>query len=126
MENVHLAQKWSRKHPDVVVGLDISGDPTQGSIEWIGPLILEAKRLGIPVSCHLSEVKPNDQNQKQVVFAENRTSSAFLNELYFLCCIVDRELGRNASVPEASTESSRAWPVFASLDWRNRGVMERS
>jgi len=56
LENVQLAHRWAQRYPDIVVGLDISGDPTHGSMEWISRVITEAKQFNLFVSCHLSEV----------------------------------------------------------------------
>lgn len=55
-ENVLLTRKWLAKYPDVIVGLDVSGDPRLGSYEWIIPVLQSARHQGISISCHLSEV----------------------------------------------------------------------
>jgi len=55
-ENVQLICKWFKMYPEVIAGLDVSGDPTCGSSEWIIPVLEEARQYGISISCHLSEV----------------------------------------------------------------------
>jgi adenosine deaminase len=55
-ENVELAGSFSRKYPNIVLGMDLSGDPTKGSCEWIIPLLDRARKSGLPLSVHLPEV----------------------------------------------------------------------
>jgi len=55
-ENIDLAIKFSQLYPDIVVGVDISGNPTKGKTLWIMRLLQKTRKAGLPISCHLPEV----------------------------------------------------------------------
>ncbi|XP_065351542.1 adenosine deaminase-like protein isoform X1 [Cloeon dipterum] len=46
------------KHPDLVVGLDLSGDPTAGSLDLFLPTFVKARQHGLGIVMHCGEV-PN-------------------------------------------------------------------
>lgn len=52
-----LALDTRVKHPDLVVGLDLSGDPTAGAFANFLPTLLKAKQNGLGVVLHCGEVK---------------------------------------------------------------------
>lgn len=53
-ENVHLAIRMKEKYPNYVLGIDLSGDPTQG--EAFLRLMGEARDAGLKITSHCAEV----------------------------------------------------------------------
>lgn len=63
-EAVKLAEEFFLSTQDTVLGLDLSGDPTTGQArDFLEPL-LEAKKAGLKLALHLSEV-PNQTKETQ-------------------------------------------------------------
>ncbi|XP_008310649.1 N6-Methyl-AMP deaminase isoform X2 [Cynoglossus semilaevis] len=56
METVKLAEEFLLSSDGLVVGLDVSGDPTVGSVKTLLPALERAKNSGLKLSLHLSEV----------------------------------------------------------------------
>ncbi|XP_040894824.1 adenosine deaminase-like protein [Toxotes jaculatrix] len=56
METVDLAEEFLLSSDGLVVGLDLSGDPTVGSAKALLPALEKAKKCGLKLSLHLSEV----------------------------------------------------------------------
>ncbi|CAK6961590.1 adenosine deaminase-like protein isoform X1 [Scomber scombrus] len=57
METVELAEEFMLSSHGVVVGLDLSGDPTVGHGRDLLPALQRAKNCGLKLSLHLSEVQ---------------------------------------------------------------------
>lgn len=55
-DTVKLAQKFRESHPDLVVGIDLSGDPSVGDGRDFIPVFKEAKDSGLKLALHLCEV----------------------------------------------------------------------
>ncbi|KAM5235837.1 N6-Methyl-AMP deaminase [Ctenodactylus gundi] len=65
-ETVKLAEQFFLSTEDTVLGLDLSGDPTVGQAkDFIEPL-LEAKRAGLKLALHLSEI-PDQRKETQML-----------------------------------------------------------
>lgn len=60
LETVNLATTIRTKYPDIMVGIDISGDPRLGDASWIVRVMQEARNKGLKISCHLPEVEHYD------------------------------------------------------------------
>ncbi|XP_047453138.1 adenosine deaminase-like protein [Mugil cephalus] len=56
METVKLAEDFMLSSDGLVVGLDLSGDPTVGHGKYLIPALQKAKNSGLKLSLHLSEV----------------------------------------------------------------------
>ncbi|XP_028304829.1 N6-Methyl-AMP deaminase isoform X2 [Gouania willdenowi] len=56
METVKLAEQYMLSSEGLVVGLDLSGDPTVGHGKDLLPALQRAKNCGLKLSLHLSEV----------------------------------------------------------------------
>ncbi|XP_075995544.1 N6-Methyl-AMP deaminase [Genypterus blacodes] len=56
METVKLAEDFMLASDGLVVGLDLSGDPTVGHGKYLLPALQRAKNCGLKLSLHLSEV----------------------------------------------------------------------
>jgi len=59
-DSLDLAQEFRREYGDIIVGLDVSGDPVVGNILDYVEVLEEARRRGLKVSVHLAEV-PNEK-----------------------------------------------------------------
>ncbi|XP_051239060.1 adenosine deaminase-like protein [Dicentrarchus labrax] len=57
METVKLAEEFMLSSGGLVVGLDLSGDPTVGHGKDLLPALQRAKNCGLKLSLHLSEVR---------------------------------------------------------------------
>uniref|UniRef100_A0A665U2Q2 Adenosine deaminase-like n=1 Tax=Echeneis naucrates TaxID=173247 RepID=A0A665U2Q2_ECHNA len=57
METVALAEQFLLSSDGLVVGLDLSGDPTVGNGKALLPALERAKNCGLKMSLHLSEVQ---------------------------------------------------------------------
>lgn len=55
-ETIELANKVIKKYPELMVGLDVSGDPNCGHHSWIVRVMEEARKRKFNISCHLPEV----------------------------------------------------------------------
>lgn len=56
-ENIKEAIKAHAAHPDVVVGVDLSGNPSCGNVtDDILPLFSEARASGLKIALHCAEV----------------------------------------------------------------------
>ncbi|CAH0397343.1 unnamed protein product [Chilo suppressalis] len=51
-----LAIEYHKKYPDVVVGLELSGEPTVGKFEDFVPCFTRAKESGLKITLHCGEV----------------------------------------------------------------------
>ncbi|XP_008277138.1 N6-Methyl-AMP deaminase [Stegastes partitus] len=56
METVKLAEEFMLSSDGLVLGLDLSGDPTVGHGKYLLPALEKAKNSGLKLSLHLSEV----------------------------------------------------------------------
>ncbi|XP_059559568.1 adenosine deaminase-like protein isoform X2 [Myotis daubentonii] len=65
-ETVKLAEEFFLSTKDIVIGLDLSGDPTAGQAEDFLEPLLEAKKAGLKLALHLSEI-PNLKKETQVL-----------------------------------------------------------
>lgn len=65
-ETVKLAEEFFLSTKDTVIGLDLSGDPTAGQAEDFLEPLLEAKKAGLKLALHLSEI-PNLKKETQVL-----------------------------------------------------------
>ena len=57
VENINLAVEFANLYPDIVVGVDFSGDPTKGDAKEFVPLLKKAKARGLFISVHMAETK---------------------------------------------------------------------
>nr|CAD7269007.1 unnamed protein product [Timema shepardi] len=55
-ETLDLVFKVNKMHPDIVVGLDLSGDPSQRDFMEFSSVLAEARRYGLKMSIHCAEV----------------------------------------------------------------------
>lgn len=60
-ENVALAIKYSKLHPTVICGVDLSGDPACKLFADFEPFLTEAKMNGLKLALHCGEVENRDE-----------------------------------------------------------------
>ncbi|XP_053451721.1 adenosine deaminase-like protein isoform X1 [Nycticebus coucang] len=65
-ETVKLAEEFFQSTEGIVLGLDLSGDPTVGQAKDFLEPLLEAKKAGLKLSLHLSEI-PNQNKETQIL-----------------------------------------------------------
>ncbi|XP_058150038.1 N6-Methyl-AMP deaminase isoform X4 [Dasypus novemcinctus] len=65
-ETIKLAEEFFLSTEDTVLGLDFSGDPTVGQAKDFLEPFLEAKRAGLKLALHLSEI-PNREKETQIL-----------------------------------------------------------
>uniref|UniRef100_A0A8C5LCD9 N6-Methyl-AMP deaminase n=2 Tax=Jaculus jaculus TaxID=51337 RepID=A0A8C5LCD9_JACJA len=65
-ETVKLAEEFFLSTKDIVLGLDLSGDPTAGQAnDFLEPL-LEAKKAGLKLALHIAEI-PNQKKEAEML-----------------------------------------------------------
>ncbi|XP_004273982.1 adenosine deaminase-like protein isoform X1 [Orcinus orca] len=82
-ETVKLAEEFFLSTEDTVLGLDLSGDPTVGQAKDFLEPLLEAKKSGLKLALHLSEI-PNQKEETQVLLdllPDRIGHGTFLNSL---------------------------------------------
>ncbi|XP_008700396.1 adenosine deaminase-like protein [Ursus maritimus] len=65
-ETVKLAEEFFLSTDNTVLGLDLSGDPTVGKAKDFLEPLLEAKKAGLKLALHLSEI-PNQNKETQIL-----------------------------------------------------------
>ncbi|XP_045142452.1 adenosine deaminase-like protein isoform X1 [Echinops telfairi] len=65
-ETVKLAEEFFLSTEEIVLGLDLSGDPTAGQAKDFLEPLLEAKKAGLKLALHLSEI-PNQNKETQML-----------------------------------------------------------
>ncbi|KAK1157882.1 adenosine deaminase-like protein isoform X2 [Acipenser oxyrinchus oxyrinchus] len=68
METVKMAEDFSVSSDGVVVGLDLSGDPTVGHGKDLIPSLQRARNSGLKLALHLAEV-PSQQEETQLLLS---------------------------------------------------------
>ena len=58
-ESLALAEDFRQLYPGLIVGIDVSGNPTKNDIALLAPLLQRAVASGFKTAVHLAEV-PND------------------------------------------------------------------
>ena len=71
-ESFALAEEFRQLYPGVIVGIDVSGNPTKNDIALLAPLLKRAVASGFKTAVHLAEVP----NEVEV--------SGFLNPAFFV------------------------------------------
>ncbi|KAM6936976.1 N6-Methyl-AMP deaminase [Xenentodon cancila] len=66
METVKLAEEFMLSSGGLVVGIDLSGDPTVGHGKYFLPALERARNSGLKLSLHLSEV-PSQQEESDLL-----------------------------------------------------------
>lgn len=55
-DTVNMAAEYMRRTDHIVVGIDLSGDPTKGDIALLLPVLSSAKEMGLRLTLHVAEI----------------------------------------------------------------------
>lgn len=72
MENVDLAIKYAKLHPNIICGVDLSGDPTQKTFTDFMPLLTKAKDNGLKLALHCGEIDNESEIADMLNFGMDR------------------------------------------------------
>ncbi|CAG2054771.1 unnamed protein product [Timema podura] len=82
-DTLDLVVKVNQMYPDIVVGLDLSGDPSQGDFMEFLSVLAEARRYGLRLSIHCAEMISQNleenmlANKLSIVFIHNNMSTGW-------------------------------------------------
>lgn len=71
-ENVSLAIKYAKLHPNVVCGVDLSGDPSSKKFPDFEPILAKARANGLKLALHCGEIEDQDEISAMLKFGMNR------------------------------------------------------
>lgn len=75
-KTIDLAIRAHKQYPDIVVGVDLSGDPTAGKFEDFSPLLEKARSAGLKVVVHAAEVVNPTEVEQILAFKPERLGHA--------------------------------------------------
>lgn len=80
MENVDLAIKYTKIYPDVICGVDLSGDPAHKTFIDFVPLLQKAKEHGLKLALHCGEIDNQSEITDMLNFGMDRLGhGTFIN-----------------------------------------------
>lgn len=71
-ENVDLLMKYHRMYPNIVCGVDLSGNPSAKKFELFEPLLSKAKNASIRLALHCGEVDDAEEIEQMLKFGMDR------------------------------------------------------
>lgn len=71
-ENISLSIEFFKKHPDIIVGIDTSGNPTKSNFRDYIKMLEVARRNGLKVSVHCAEIVDNQEVKDILEFHPER------------------------------------------------------
>ena len=109
-EILELHRLLNEKHPDLIAGLDISGDPRVNDITVLLPKLMELRKTDVKIAVHLAEVlnetetlemlrfKPDRIGHGTFIHPETGGNESLLDELVASCspvevCLTSNVLG---------------------------------
>lgn len=69
-ENIRLAMSYAKEYPDIVVGIDLSGDPTKG--DAFIELLEDSRKAGLKIAAHCAEVANETDSMDIINFKPDR------------------------------------------------------
>lgn len=72
MENVDLAIKYAKLYPNIICGVDLSGDPAQKTFNDFMPLLQRAKEHGLKLALHCGEIDNQSEITDMLNFGMDR------------------------------------------------------
>ncbi|KAG7473461.1 hypothetical protein MATL_G00096120 [Megalops atlanticus] len=113
-ETVKLAEDFMTSNDGVVVGLDLSGDPTVGHGKDLLPALQKAKNCGLKLALHLSEV-PSQKEETELLLTippDRIGHGTFLHpEVGGSKCLVDKVRERNIPLELCLTSNVKGQTV---------------
>lgn len=71
-ENGSLAIKNAKLYPNIVCGVDLSGDPASKKFPDFQPILSKAKENGLKLALHCGEIEDQDEISAMLQFGMNR------------------------------------------------------
>lgn len=71
-EIVELAMEFTLKYPDIVKGMDLSGNPNKGKFKDFKQLLQKAKESNLQLALHCAEVLNEEESQEMLDFGFQR------------------------------------------------------
>lgn len=71
-ENVSIALKYHKLYPDVICGVDLSGDPTCKSFEDFKDQLTVARDAGLKLALHCGEVQNENEIKSMLEYGMDR------------------------------------------------------
>lgn len=71
-ETLQLFVELKKLHPDIMAGIDLSGDPRVGEASMVLPTMKKARDLGIPLAIHLAEIYNHEETLEFLKFKPDR------------------------------------------------------
>lgn len=71
-ENVELAIKYAKLYPNIICGVDLSGDPTSKHFADFEPILLRAKNDGLKLALHCGEIDNPEEITAMLKFGMHR------------------------------------------------------
>jgi adenosine deaminase len=84
-ENIDLFIELKNEYPDMVLGVDMSGDPdpNKNKFSTIKPLLEKARNNGFKLALHCAEIEKEDENLEMLEFGMDRIGhGTFFNNTY--------------------------------------------
>lgn len=72
VENIALAVKYAKLHPNIICGVDLSGVPTSKTFEDFEPALRSAKQAGLKLALHCGEVDNPAEIKAMLEFGMHR------------------------------------------------------
>lgn len=92
MENIDLAIKYAKLYPNIVRGVDLSGDPAHKTFVDFVPLLQKAKEHGLKLALHCGEIDNQSEIADMLQFGMDRLGhGTYINGM---CETMDRRFLR--------------------------------
>ncbi|XP_055323946.1 adenosine deaminase-like protein [Sitodiplosis mosellana] len=103
-ENGSLASKYAKLHPNIVCGVDLSGDPASKKFSDFEPILAKARETGLKLALHCGEIDDQDEISAMLKFGMHRLGhGTFIkgeneeillknNEIALECCLTSNLL----------------------------------
>lgn len=66
-ETLNYVLKAREKFPEIIVGLDLSGNPTAGDFSALKPILSKARENGLKLTIHCAEVAGRAEETKEIL-----------------------------------------------------------
>lgn len=71
-ENVDLAIRYDKLYPNIICGIDLSGDPACNTFTNFIPALVKAKNYGLKLALHCGEIDKQDEIKEMLAFGMDR------------------------------------------------------
>lgn len=72
MQNVDLAIKYAKLYPNIICGVDLSGDPAHKTFTDFIPALQKAKEYGLKLALHCGEIENQSEIADMLKFGMDR------------------------------------------------------